>query len=121
MATNTLIWLLPLFPLLAFFAIVLFTNRNKAISHTIAVGAAFLSWRGSMVVFVRALQGNLPFGSEIDWMPLGSDKTTHFFIGVQVDQLTAVTLFFVAWTILTIFLYSVGYQNFGQPTGDHDH
>jgi NADH-quinone oxidoreductase subunit L len=121
MATNTLIWLLPLFPLLAFFAIVLFTNRNKALSHTIAVGAAFLSWLGSMIVFLRALQGNLPFEKAIDWMPLGADKTTHFFLGVRVDQLTAVTLFFVAWTILTIFLYSVGYHNFGQPKGEHDH
>jgi NADH-quinone oxidoreductase subunit L len=30
-------------------------------------------------------------------------------------------LFFVAWTVLMIFLYSVGYHNFGQPMGDHDH
>jgi len=118
MATNTLIWLLPLFPLLAFFVIVLFTNRNKALSHTIAVGAALLSWLGSMIVFVRALQGGLPFEEAIDWIPLGE---THFFIGVRVDQLTAVTLFFVAWTVLMIFIYSVGYHNFGQPKGDHDH
>jgi NADH-quinone oxidoreductase subunit L len=37
-----------------------------------------------------------------------------------VDPLTAVTLFFVAWTILMIFIYSVGYHNYGQPKGDHD-
>ncbi|HEX7976276.1 MAG TPA: NADH-quinone oxidoreductase subunit L, partial [Anaerolineales bacterium] len=30
------------------------------------------------------------------------------------------TLFFVSWTVLMIFLYSVGYHNFGQPKGDHD-
>ena len=56
MTTESIIWLLPLPPLLAFFLIVLFTNRNKALSHTIAVGAALLSWLGSMVVFFRALQ-----------------------------------------------------------------
>jgi len=39
---------------------------------------------------------------------------------VQIDPLSAATLFFVAWTIFMIFLYSVGYQNFGQPEGDHD-
>lgn len=121
MDINTLIWLLPLFPLLAFFVIVLFTNRSNTLSHVIAVGAAFLSWLGSMVVFVRALQGNLPFGNSIDWLPLGPDKSTHFFIGVHVDQLTAVTLFFVAWTVLLIFIYSVGYHNFGQPKGEADH
>ncbi len=37
-----------------------------------------------------------------------------------VDPLSAVTLFFVAWTVLMIFIYSVGYHNFGQPKGDHD-
>jgi NADH-quinone oxidoreductase subunit L len=69
MATETLIWLIPLPPILAFFLIVLFTNRNKALSHSIAVGAAILSWAGSMVVFWQALQigmhhlGEHPFES----------------------------------------------------------
>ena len=30
------------------------------------------------------------------------------------------TLFFVAWTILMIFIYSIGYHNYGQPAGEHD-
>jgi NADH-quinone oxidoreductase subunit L len=42
-------------------------------------------------------------------------------IGVLIDPLSAIVLFFVAWTVLMIFLYSVGYHNFGQPKGDHDH
>ena len=121
MSTETIIWLLPVPPLLAFFLIVLFTNRSKALSHTIAVGAAFLSWLGSMVVFWRVLQveklGENPFVYNINWMPLGN---SWFRIGVQIDPLSAAVLFFVAWTILMIFLYSVGYQNFGQPKGDHD-
>jgi NADH-quinone oxidoreductase subunit L len=122
MTTTTLIWLIPLPPVLAFFLIVLFTNRNKALSHTVAVGAAFLSWLGSMIVFVRALGvehlGQHPFESSVNWLPTGD---TWFKIGVLADPLTAVTLFFVAWTVLMIFLYSVGYHNYGQPAGDHDH
>jgi len=39
---------------------------------------------------------------------------------VMIDPLSAITLFFVAWTVLMIFIYSVGYHNFGQPAGDHD-
>jgi NADH-quinone oxidoreductase subunit L len=121
MTIETIIWLIPLPPLLAFFLIVLFTNRSKALSHTLAVGAALLSWAGSMAVFWRALQvenlGEHPFISNINWLPLG-DK--WFRIGVQVDPLSAAVLFFVAWTVLMIFLYSVGYHNFGQPAGDHD-
>jgi len=122
MATETIIWLIPLPPLLAFFLIVLFTNRWKALSHSIAIGAAGLSWLGSMVVFVRALQieefGKHIFASSIPWLPTGD---TFFRIGVQIDPLSAAVLFFVGWTVLMIFIYSVGYHNYGQPAGDHDH
>ena len=118
---NIIVWLIPLPPLLAFFLIILFTNRSKAISHTIAVGAAFLSWLGSMIVFLRALQvehlGENPFVSSIPWLPMG-DK--WFSIGTQIDPLSSATLFFVAWTILMIFIYSVGYHNYGQPVGERD-
>lgn len=121
MTTETLIWLIPLPPVLAFFLIVLLTHRSKALSHTIAIGAALLSWLGSMIVFLRALGvehlGEHPFESSVAWLPTG---TSVFRIGVAVDPLTAVVLFFVAWTVLMIFLYSVGYHNFGQPRGDHD-
>ncbi len=121
MTTELLIWLIPLPPVLAFFLIVLFTNKNKALSHTIGVGAAALSWLASMVVFVRALGvehlGEHPFESSIPWIPTGE---TWLNIGVLIDPLGAAVLFFVSITILMIFLYSVGYHNFGQPAGDHD-
>jgi NADH-quinone oxidoreductase subunit L len=116
-----IIWLLPLPPLLSFFVIILFTNKNKALSHGIAVGAAGLSWLGSMIVFIRALGveefGKHVFSSAINWLPTGS---TWLKIGVQIDPLSAAVVFFVAWTVLAIFIYSIGYHNFGQPKGDHD-
>ena len=123
MQTETLIWLIPLPPLVAFFLIVLLTNKNRALSHTLGVGAAFLSWLGAMVVFARALGeglhhvGEHPFASAVNWLPLGD---TFFQVGVRIDPLSALTLFFVGWTVLMITLYSVGYQNFGAPNGDHD-
>ncbi len=121
MSPTTIAWLLPLPPLLAFFLIVLFTNRSKPLSHGLAVGAALLSWLGSMVIFFKAVTtehlGLNPFESAINWLPTGS---TWFQIGVRIDPLSAATLFFVAWTVLMIFIYSVGYHNFGQPQGDHD-
>jgi NADH-quinone oxidoreductase subunit L len=122
MTTEIFIWLLPLPPILAFFLIVLFTNKSKALSHTIGVGAAALSWLGSMYIFFfRALRvehlGEHPFESSIGWFPTGN---TWFHIGVLIDPLGAAVLFFVSITIFMIFLYSVGYQNYGQPKGDHD-
>jgi NADH-quinone oxidoreductase subunit L len=121
MTIDTLLWLIPLPPALAFFLIILFTNRKKALSHTLAVGAALLSWLGSMIVFFTAIRTEHlvehPFGTSINWLPTGE---TFLKIGVTLDPLGAVTLFFVAWTVLMIFIYSVGYHNFGQPKGDHD-
>ncbi len=121
MTSETLIWLIPLPPLLAFFLIVVFTNRQKALSHWLAVIAAGLSWLASMFVFARAVRteglSEHPFASAINWLPAGD---TSLRIGVQVDPLSAVTLFFVAWTVLMIFIYSIGYHNFGQPAGAHD-
>ncbi len=121
MTTETILWLIPLPPLLAFFLIVLVTNRWRGLSHSLAIGAAFLSWLGSMIVFVRAVGthelGRHPFTQSIPWLPT-ADTWLH--IGVYLDPLGAAVLFFVAWTILMIFIYSVGYHNYGQPEGDHD-
>ncbi|MFH1186457.1 MAG: NADH-quinone oxidoreductase subunit L [Chloroflexota bacterium] len=121
MTTETLIWLIPVPPLLAFFLIVLLTNRGKALSHTIALVGALLAWFGAMVVFVRALGAHElaeePFVSAVNWIPTAD---TWLRVGVLVDPLAAIGLFFVSWTILMIFVYSVGYHNFGQPAGEHD-
>ena len=118
---DTLIWFIPLPPLLAFFAIVLYTHPRKALSHSIALGGAGLSWLLGMIAFIYAITREElalhPIGKAVDWLPLG---TGAFQIGVRIDPLSAVTLFFVAWTVLMIFIYSIGYHNFGQPKGDHD-
>ena len=109
MTTTTLIWLIPLPPVLAFFLIVLFTNKSKALSHTVGVGAAILSFLGSMVVFIRALGvehlGEHPFESSINWLPTGD---TWFRIGVLIDPLGAAVLFFVSITIFMIFPENLG-------------
>jgi NADH-quinone oxidoreductase subunit L len=106
---------------LAFFLIVLVTHRNKWLSHTVAVGSAFVSWLASMIVFYRALKavslGQPPFADAFKWLAIGND---WFKVGYLIDPLSAITLFFVAWTVLMIFIYSIDYHNYGQPKGDHD-
>ena len=121
MPVQTLIWLIPVPPLIAFAAIILGGGRSRSLSHSLAVGAAGLSWLASMVVCWQAattkdLAANVP-GSAYNWLPVGAGWLT---IGARIDPLSAVTLFFVAWTILCIFIYSIGYHNFGAPAGVHD-
>ncbi len=118
---NSLIWLIPLPPLAAFAVILLLTNRSNRASHWVALLGAGLSFIASMVVFIKAVTtpelAHAPFGSTFNWLPTGASWLK---IGVVVDPLTAVMLFFVAWTVLMIFIYSIGYHNFGQPVGKHD-
>ena len=121
MRPEILTLLVPLPPLLAFALIVLFTNRSNRLSHSVAIGAMLLSWGLAMVVFVIAVTtphlGEHPIGLSFPWLPTG---TTALSLGVLIDPLGAATLFFVAWTCLAIFVYSVGYHNFGQPRDAHD-
>ncbi len=122
MAIETLIWLIPLPPLVAFFLIVLFTRRSRTLSHWLALIGAGLAWLASMIIFFQVMGkedlAENPLSSVLNWLPTGQ---TWLQIGVQVDPLTAVSLFFVAWTVFMIFIYSVAYHNYGQPEGDHDH
>jgi NADH-quinone oxidoreductase subunit L len=121
MPVQILTWLIPLPPLLAFGLIGIFLFRKRALSHWTALVAVGISWLASMVVFVWSLmQPHLaakPLASAISWLPMGKEWLK---IGVQVDPLTAISLFFVAWTVLMIFIYSVGYHNYGNPKGEHD-
>jgi NADH-quinone oxidoreductase subunit L len=121
MQTELLTWLIPLPPLLAFGLIVLLAHRNNKISHTLAIGAMALSWALGMAVFWSAVTtehlAEHPIAGSISWLPTGSSALR---IGVFVDPLAAVTLFFVVWTCLAIFVYSVGYHNFGAARDPQD-
>jgi NADH-quinone oxidoreductase subunit L len=121
MRPEILTLLIPLPPLLAFGLIVLFTNRSNRLSHSVAIGAMLISWALAMAVFTLAVMtphlGEHPIELSFPWLPTG---TTSLSMGVLIDPLSAATLFFVAWTCLAIFVYSVGYHNFGQRREAHD-
>jgi NADH-quinone oxidoreductase subunit L len=80
-----------------------------------------VSWGLAMAVFWQAIHteelGLHPFAASIPWLPIGAEALRF---GVLIDPLGAVSLFFVAWTCLTIFVYSIGYHNYGKPRDAHD-
>ena len=117
MQPEILIFLIPVPPLLAFFVIILFANKSNRLSHILGVGAMFISWALGLVVFWNALRAEHPIDFSFDWIPTGN---TWLQLGFRVDHLTAVVLFFVVWTCLMIFIYSIGYQNFGKARDPED-
>ena len=108
-----LTWLIPLPPLLAFFAIILFTNRNKRLSSNVAIGAVSVSWILSWLVaitfFTNPGMVKKPYNLMVPWLPTG---TTTFSMGVAVDAVTAGMLFMVGFVLTMIFIYSSGYMTF---------
>src|SRR5579859_673297 len=128
LVAQQLTWLIPLPPLLSFALIVLFTNRSKLLSHTLAIGLMAVSWVISWVVFFNTLTitnfGGLAavIQNAVPWLPFGSAAvgTQPLSMGVLVDPLTGLMLFFVPLACLLIFIYSVGYSNFGLPREAHD-
>ena len=121
MPVELLAWLVPLPPVLAFFLILLFTKRHNRLSHIVGVGAMLLSWARGLAVFVTAVTteglAQNPITSSVPWLPTGE---TWLEMGILVDPLSAVALFFVVWTCLAIFVYSVGYHNFGHKRDPQD-
>ena len=106
--------------------------------------ALVLSWIVAFNVFGMYLQNESALKknpaviqSSIAWLPIGdyyaepvgaafgtesavatSGYTGPWFtMGVMVDPLTAVMLFMVPFAVFMIFIYSVGYHNFGAPRG----
>ncbi|NLH08104.1 MAG: NADH-quinone oxidoreductase subunit L [Chloroflexi bacterium] len=130
MNLELFVWLIPLPPLLAFFIILLFTRGNKRLSDIVAIASIVLTWVLSLVVFFSVLGiehfGETVIESAVTWLPLGPTAETSFRMGVLVDPLTAVLLFFVPLTATMIFIYSSGYMASGHywtaviPSEEHE-
>ncbi len=108
---QTLTWLAPLPPLLAFAIIALFTHRHRQTSSTIAVGAMITSALLAFIVFFNVIGmpdlGKYPIRQSIPWIPTGE---TFLRMGIAVDPLGATFLFMVPLTCSLIFIYSTGYM-----------
>ena len=113
---NT-IWLIPLYPLLVFFIIILGLNRYKKASAWLAVAAIALSTVHAWIIVgstilnavadanhgIHIVGWSLP----VDWIPVA---TEIFQTGFAVDGFTAAMLFMVPFVCLMIFLYSTEYM-----------
>ena len=83
-----------------------------------------LSVCGALIVAGGALRtadlAANPIAQSIPWIPGAADGSGAIRIGVWVDGLAVLTLLFVAVTLLAIFIYSIGYHNFGAPECEAD-
>jgi NADH-quinone oxidoreductase subunit L len=115
----SLTWLIPVFPFLAFLIIILFTQDNSKLSHSLSIGSMALSCLvGWGVVFSAIFTPHLgehPFTLAVPWFETGE---VIFNIGYWIDPLMVVALFMVPFVCLMIFIYAVGYMGYGTEHED---
>ena len=123
---TTLTWLIPAGPLLAFFLIVLFTNRSRTLSWLLAWAGVFLALALAWTVAINTLTIDAHHLEEhptvvhdaLEWLPIGDYfDGTWIELSIAVDPLTSIMLIMVTFTVSMIFIYSVGYHNWGAPIG----
>ncbi|MGD1992681.1 MAG: proton-conducting transporter membrane subunit [Anaerolineae bacterium] len=117
-----LAWLIPIFPFLSFVAVALVTAKNRKLSHSLVIGGIAVAFVLAQIVFWSAV--TMPVGANeyayqsgfsIPWLPAGHELLD---LNIWIDPASTVMLFMVPLVCLMIFIYSVGYMNFGTPQVD---
>ena len=125
---TTMTWLIPAVPIAAFFIIALLAWRNRTLSWVIAwvaiISSLIMSWTVAINVLGVGLheleEHPVQIASSLAWLPLGDFYAGEWLrMGVSVDALTAVMLIMVSFATTMIFIYSVGYHNWGHGLGKH--
>ncbi len=136
---TTLTWLIPAAPLAAFVIIILFLRKYATPSWLVAwagiITALVLSYGVVFGIFgnfnsyddlIHGLEEHpVQIHDDVVWMPFGEYTTADTAcegcvrMGVSVDPLTMLMLLMVPFAVFMIFIYSVGYHNFGQQKGTH--
>lgn len=108
--------LIPIFPLLAFIAIIFGANKNNKLSARLAIGGIGLSTLISWLVIAATLAGGAHAQTEgwslpVPWLPTGTETLS---LGFTVDGFTAAMLFMVPLVCTLIFIYASEYME-GDP------
>ena len=101
-----LAYLIPLFPLFAFVALIFFGRRFGPRSALVAIGASLLSLVFAAPFVIGAWHGKV-YEHAFEWLP-------GFRFGLLIDPLSAMMLFVVTVVGTLIIIYSVGYMH-GDP------
>lgn len=105
-------WLVPLFPLLAFLIIAFLTRRSGKVSAAVSIAAMASSFAVSLSILVERLGHPGPPGElSIPWLSVNPDMPglANLFLGIYIDNLTAVMLGMVTFIALLIQIYSYSY------------
>lgn len=99
-------WIIPLFPLLSFFLLLIVGKRMKASSAYVGILATLISFVLALIALVDRFQAPT-YKLEGTWLNIGDITLTA---GFEVNQLNALMLVIVSLVSFLIHLYSKGYM-----------
>ena len=102
-----MLWAAPAAPFIAFFLIMVFFRRYKAVSAAISIGAVALSLLCAIVIMARHWGSNDLMLNEITWMISGDFEIP---LGLMIDPLNMLMLTIVTVICFLVQIYSLGYM-----------
>ncbi|MGI2296683.1 NADH-quinone oxidoreductase subunit L [Paenibacillus sp. GXUN7292] len=101
-------WLIPLFPLVAFLALMALGKNNRAAGVLVGTTASLLSFLLSLLVLVERLKPNATeYSYDISWLSVGQYSLR---IGFEVTNFIAMMLVMVSLVSLLVHIYSAAYM-----------
>lgn len=102
------VWLIPLFPLLAFILLIAFGRQLKAGSAWLGTLFMLGAWILATMTLIERLQSEQVAPIVFDWLNIGNQYIT---MGIEVTPLNALMLFIVTFVSLLVHIYSRGYMD----------
>ena len=104
-------WLVPLLPVLSFFAILFFGKRFRHRGHAFGITALGIGLAMSLYAFVELAAGNAAVEKAWTWFEFGGGESLHLEFGMRYDFLTGVMFVVVTLISLLVHIYSTSYMH----------
>ena len=104
-------WLVPLLPILSFFAILFFGKRLRNRGHMFGIGAVGLGFVLSLIAFVELVTGRAAVEKSWTWFEFAHGESLHLEFGMHYDFLTGIMFLVVTTISLLVHIYSTGYMH----------
>src|SRR5687767_2175324 len=102
-------WLVPLMPVLSFFAILFFGKKTNHGGHFFGIAAIGIGFLMSLYAFIELAAGNAAVEKSWNWFTIGENITLEF--GMRYDFLTGIMFVVVTLISLLVHIYSTGYMH----------
>ena len=102
-------WLVPLMPVVSFFAIFFFGKRTSHGGHGFGIAAIGTGFALSLYSFIELAAGNAAVEKSWNWFTIGESINLEF--GMRYDFLTGIMFVVVTLISLLVHIYSTGYMH----------